>query len=241
VADFQHTRRRKQQAKTYTNDQRSDMSTRAQRRRQEKVQSSSPRKNPGGTIAAIVAAVAMVAIIAYAIVQRNAQVRGVAVAPQAQASMPPPVKVGTHAPGFTVQAKGGTISSASFAGKPYLIEIFATWCPHCQRMTTVLRDIRRKFPPSRLGMVSVTGSPYAAGSTVDQVLPEDQADVDTFDAMYGVSWPSAFDKDMTVAKTWGLAGFPGIFIVDAHGKIRSEYSGEVDEKTLVAAIKKAGA
>lgn len=217
------------------------MSTRAQRRRQEKVQMNSPQKLPGGTIAAIVAVVAMVAIIVYAVVQRNAQVSGVAVAPLAQASFPPPAKVGTQAPGFTVQAKGGTISSASFAGKPYLLEIFATWCPHCQRMTTVLRDIRRKFPPSRLGMVSVTGSPYAAGSTVDQTLPEDQADVDTFDAMYAVSWPSAFDKDMTVAKNWGLAGFPGIFVVNPRGTIVYANSGEIDEKKLVQAIKKAGA
>ena len=216
------------------------MSTRAERRRGERNQRKTP-KNIGGTIAAIVAALALVGIIAYAVVQRNAQVSGAAVSPESIPSLPPPVKVGTVAPAFSVPVRGGVISSATFAGKPYLLEIFATWCPHCQRMTTVLRDLERRFPSSRLGMISVTGSPIGSQSTPDHLIPEDQADVDAFDSQYNVTWPSAFDKDLTVAKSWGFTGFPGIFIVDKNGVIVWEHSGEIDEKTLIAALKKAGA
>lgn len=194
----------------------------------------------GGTIAAIVLVIAMVGIIAYAIVQRNAQVSGAAVSPNALPSVPPPLKVGTKAPGFSVQTPQGLLTSDSYAGQPYMLEIFATWCPHCQRMTTVLRDIRKRFPLNKLGMVSVTGSMDASTSTPDNLVPETQADVDYFDQQYKVTWPAAFDKDLTVAKTWGFAGFPGIYIVDAKGIIRYEHSGEVDEKTLVAEIQKAG-
>jgi cytochrome c biogenesis protein CcmG/thiol:disulfide interchange protein DsbE len=188
-----------------------------------------------------VAVVAMVAIVAYAVVQRNALVSGAAVSPNAFPSLPPPVKVGAVAPAFSVVAKGGVMSADSFAGKPYMLEIFATWCPHCQRMTSVLRDLRAKFPPDRFGMLSVTGSPIGAASTADHMVPEDQADVDAFDAQYKVTWPSLYDQDMNVAKAWGLSGYPGIFIVNARGVIVFERSGEIDEKTLVGAIKKAGA
>ena len=69
------------------------------------------------------------------------------------------------APAFSVTTKGGVISSETLAGKPYMLEIFATWCPHCQRMTAVLRNIQKKFPPERLDIVSVTGSPVSAAST----------------------------------------------------------------------------
>jgi thiol-disulfide isomerase/thioredoxin len=148
---------------------------------------------------------------------------------------------GTVSDHIPVAAKGGTISSASRAGKPYMLEIFATWCPHCQRMTTVLRDIRKKFPPERFAIVSVSGSPIGSASTPDRTVPEDQADVDAFDAQYKVTWPSAFDKNLTVAKTWGFEGFPGVFIVDKRGIIVFQKSGEIDEKTLVAATKKPGA
>jgi len=217
------------------------MSTRAERRQKERQTNAPNNKMSGGTIAAIVMVIAMIGIIAYAVVQRNAQVSGAAVAPDATQSMPPPAKVGSLAPEFSVAARGGAITSQSLAGKPYLLEIFATWCPHCQRMTTVLRDVRKQFPPERFAMVSITGSPIGSQSTPDKIVPEDQADVDAFDAQYKVTWPSAFDKDMTVAKTWGFEGFPGIFIVDKRGIIVYQHSGEVDEKALVAAIKKAGA
>lgn len=193
----------------------------------------------GGTIATIAAVVAMIAIIAYAIVQHNAQVTGAAVSPVAFPSVPPPAKPGTHAPAFSVTAPGGVISSETLAGRPYLLELFATWCPHCQRMTTVLRDIRHQFPPSKLTMVSITGSPLGAASTPDQPVPEDQADVDSFDAQYKVTWPSVFDKDLGVAKAWGLQGFPEIYVVDKNGSILFEHSGDTDAKTLATAIRKA--
>ena len=191
----------------------------------------------GGTIAAIIAVVVMIGIIAYAVVQRNALVSGASVTPQAFPSgAPPPVKLGAQAPSFSVDTKGGTLSSASLAGRPYMLEIFATWCPHCQRMTAVLRDIRAKFPSSRFGMVSVTGSGVSMQSTADHLVAENQADVDAFDAQFKITWPVAFDQDLTVAKAWGLIGFPQIFIVDSRGVIRYVNSGEVDRKTLAAAI-----
>lgn len=195
----------------------------------------------GGTIAAIVVVVAMIAIIAYAVVQRNTQVSGAAVSPVVYPSMPPPSKIGTHAPAFSISAKGGVISSTTLAGTPYLLEIFATWCPHCQRMTKVLRELRTQFPPERLAMVSVTGSPVGAQSTADQSVPENQPDVDAFDAFYEISWPGVYDPDLTVAKTWGMDGFPTIYIVNARGTIVYTHSGEIDEKTLATAARKAGA
>ena len=194
----------------------------------------------GGTIATIVLVIAMIGIIAYAVVQRNSQVSGAAVSPNALPSIPPQLKVGTKAPGFSVTTKSGVLTQDSFAGHPYLLEIFATWCPHCQRMTSVLRDVRKRFPLDKLGMVSITGSPIGMASTPENMVPEDQADVDAFDQQFKVTWPSAYDKDLTTAKTWGFEGFPGIFIVDANGIIRFAKSGEIDEKTLDAAIQKAG-
>jgi thiol-disulfide isomerase/thioredoxin len=238
MPDLQRAGHDEEQSERDPDDQRDQMSTRAERRRQERRQATAPKGPSGGTIAAIVLVLAMVGIIAYAVVQRNAQVSGAAVSPNSFPSLPPPVKAGTVAPGFSIAAKGGTITSASFAGKPYMLEIFATWCPHCQRMTAVLRDIRRKFPPSKFGMVSVTGSPIGNSGTASNPMPEDQSDVDTFDAAYGVTWPSAFDKDLTVAKTWGLQGYPAIFIVDAGGIVRYVHSGEIEEKTLVSEIQK---
>jgi len=192
-------------------------------------------------VAAVVGVLALAAIIVYALWGAKHLVPGAAVAPEPTSSLPPMAAAGSAAPHWSVQGPLGPISSSSLAGSPYLLEIFATWCPHCQRMTAVLRDIRAKLPASRLAMVSVTGSPYAANATPENLVPENQQDVDAFDAQYHVSWPTIFDRDMTVARAFGMSGFPTVYIVDKKGTIAFADSGEIPEGRLLAAIRKAGA
>jgi len=190
-------------------------------------------------IAGAIGVLLVVIIIIYAVLHGNRAVPGSAVATGAP-DLPPQLTAGTRAPAFQLPSKIGAFSSSSLAGTPYLLEIFATWCPHCQRMTKVLRAIRAQVPESRLAMVSVTGSPYAANSTPDSLVPENQADVDTFESTYGVTWPSLLDTDLVVAKKFGLNGFPTIFVVDKHGTIVYASSGEVSQSVLMNAIRRAG-
>ena len=184
------------------------------------------------------AAVAVIGIGIYAFVQYRT-VQGAAVL--TEPSLPPMTVAGHKAKPFSLSTRQGTISDATFAGTPYLLEIFATWCPHCQHETTVLKKIRARYPEAQLHMLSVTGSPLAANATPDNMVAENQDDVDAFDAAYGVTWPVAFDKDLAVAHSWGLRGFPTIYIVDRRGNIVYSRSGEIPLNDLEAAIKKAGA
>jgi thiol-disulfide isomerase/thioredoxin len=193
------------------------------------------------TIVPIIGGVLVVIVIAvYALTQQH-KLPSAAVESNALPSVPHPVKVGARAPAFSVQTPLGAISNDTFAGKPYMLELFATWCPHCQRMTSVLRTLRAKIPESRFGMVSVTGSPYANGSTQGNPIAESQADVDAFDKYFNVTWPSLFDPNLKTAAAWGLDGFPTIFIVDPSGKVVFARSGEMPLATLLAAAHKAGA
>jgi thiol-disulfide isomerase/thioredoxin len=188
----------------------------------------------------ILGVLVVIAIAAYAWTQSH-KLPSAAVESNALPSVPHPVKVGARAPAFSVQTPLGAISNDTFSGKPYMLELFATWCPHCQRMTAVLRSLRAKIPESRFGMVSVTGSPYAAGSTQGSPIAESQADVDAFDKYYDVTWPTVFDPDIKTAAAWGLDGFPTIFIVDPKGRIVFVRSGEMPLDMLLAAAHKAGA
>ncbi len=241
VANFQDARSEKDAADEKTHEEGNNMSARPKETSQGQNASTSPPRRPTrGLIAGIVALVAIAGIITYAILHANRAVPGSAVATDAP-QLPPQMQAGAQAPGFALPSKIGTFSSSELAGTPYLLEIFATWCPHCQRMTKVLRAIRASVPQSRLAMVSVTGSPYAANSTPDNLVSENQADVDVFESTFGVTWPTFYDPDLTVAKKWGLDGFPTIFIVNAKGTIVYATSGEVSKTELMNAIKRAGA
>jgi len=188
----------------------------------------------------VLGVLAIAAIVVYAVTQMR-RLPSAAVQPNAIPTAAPARSVGTHAPPFAVQTRSGQITSASLAGKPYLLELFATWCPHCQRMTAVLRNLREQIPESRMAIVSVSASPYAMNASMDNPVLSSQADVDTFDTLYGVTWPSAFDSELNVARTWGLSGFPQIYIVNGKGTIVYAHSGEVPARTLLSAAHKAGA
>lgn len=216
------------------------MSTRDDRPGQDQTSPAPARRPIGAWVSGIIAVLAVAGIIAYALLHANRAVPGAAVATGAP-QLPPPLHAGARAPAFELPSKIGTFSSSQLAGTPYLLEIFATWCPHCQRMTKVLLAVRARVPESRLAMISVTGSPYAANSTPDNLIPENQADVDAFESTFNITWPSFFDPNLAVAKAWGLDGFPTIYVVNPKGRIVYASSGEVSESELLAAIKKAGA
>jgi thiol-disulfide isomerase/thioredoxin len=188
----------------------------------------------------VIAVVAVVAIAIYAIWYYPHVSSSAAQNPNALPSIPPPAATGAKAIPFEVDTPLGPFTSVSLAGKPYLLEIFATWCPHCQRETKVLRALRAKIPASKLAMVSVSGSPFGQGSTVGTNIQESQADVDAFDKQYGVTWPAFYDANLTVARLWGMAGFPMIYIVDKNSIIRYAGAGDQDLATLMKGIKKAG-
>jgi thiol-disulfide isomerase/thioredoxin len=216
------------------------MSTRAERRRNTR-QGQDPSGPSTGRIAGIViAAVAVVGIAIYAIFFYGHVSSSAAISPNALPSIPPPTAVGAKEIPFEVDTPIGPFTSASLEGKPYLLEIFATWCPHCQRETKVLRAVRAKFPQSKLFMISVTGSPFGQSSTIGSNVQESQADVDAFDKQYGVSWPAYCDANLTVARLWGMVGFPMIYIVDKNGIVRYAGSGDEDLATLTKGLKKAG-
>ena len=216
-----------------------------ERQNVKKPQTAAPKRAATGpswrTIASLAAGVLVVIAIAVYAWSQMHKLPSAAVAPNAVPSVPPMRKVGTPAPVFDVQTPLGPINNATFAGKPYMLELFATWCPHCQRMTAVLKSLRATIPEARFGMVSITGSPYAAGSTEGNPIPENQDDVNQFDKYFGITWPSVFDPDLKTATTWGLDGFPTIYIVNAKGTIVFAGSGEMPESRLLSEARKAGA
>ena len=240
MADLQTAGDDEERAKRDADEEGHDMSARSKNAGQrQQADDPVPQRNNLTLIAGVIGALLVVIIIIYAVLHGNRAVPGSAVATGAP-DLPPPLAAGARAPAFELGSSIGSFSSTSFAGTPYLLEIFATWCPHCQRMTKVLRAIRAQVPESKLAMVSVTGSPYAANSTPDNLIPENQADVDAFESAYGVTWPSLLDTNLIVAKKFGLNGFPTIFIVDKHGTIVYASSGEVSQSVLMDAIRRAG-
>jgi peroxiredoxin len=171
---------------------------------------------------------ALIAIIAVGVASNIPKVASVA-------NVSAQLTVGESAPTFTLPTTDGVFDLSQADGEPVLLEIFATWCPHCQRETATLNEIYDTYK-GKVHVVAVSGSPYASdGST-----PQSQADVVNFIQKYSVRYPVAYDPTLGVANKYLQGGFPTIVVIGKDRKIVKFRDGEIPltdlKKDLDAAL-----
>ncbi|HEY9086249.1 MAG TPA: TlpA disulfide reductase family protein [Candidatus Tyrphobacter sp.] len=184
------------------------------------------------TLAVVVSALLILAIVVVAVV------RAFHPSPQLQnASFSPTIgtaQFGGTAPEFRIPTTAG-LFDLDQQRRPVLLEVFASWCPHCQRETTVMNRLYQDFK-SRVAFIAVPGSATA----MDGASPESEADLFNFMQRFRVAYPVAvFDPQLTVANEYIQGGFPTIAIIGSDKKVVYLNSGEIPYATLAEALKKA--
>lgn len=180
----------------------------------------------------IISAIALLALVAGGILYvklHPAQLQNASSAP-----VNAPLEIGAKAPPFTLPTTAGAFD-LSTATKPVLIEIFATWCPHCQRETAVMNRLYAAYG-KRVMFLAIPGSDTA----MDGASPASQFDVLNFTIKFGVKYPiGVYDPNLVIAKAYLKGGYPTIAIVDRNKNIAYINSGEIPYQELAAAIDKA--
>ena len=134
-------------------------------------------------------------------------------------AIPSPL-LGKPTPAFSLPVLGDParrIGNADLLGRPYLLNVWGSWCPTCRfehpHMTALARS----------GKVRVVGYNY-------KDAPEDaQAWLRQFGNPYEVV---VTDEDGRAALDWGIYGAPETFLVDARGIVRWKLVGPVDEAVV---------
>jgi cytochrome c biogenesis protein CcmG/thiol:disulfide interchange protein DsbE len=182
-----------------------------------------PRFSRQTILYATIAVIIVGAIVAVAFASRVPQ-SATAVNKKAQ------LTVGQTAPAFNVSTTNGPFDLSSVQ-TPVVLEVFATWCPHCQHEVPVMNFLQKTYG-GKVAIVAVTGSPYG----IDGSSPENQADVLNFVQKLGVTYPVAYDADLKVANDYLQGGYPTIVIIDKSKKIRYLNDGEITPADLSKAI-----
>ncbi|MGA8574515.1 MAG: TlpA disulfide reductase family protein [Candidatus Cybelea sp.] len=141
-------------------------------------------------------------------------------------------QIGQPAPNFEVATTAG-LFDLSRTTKPVFLEVFATWCPHCQRETTVIDRLYRAYR-RRVDFVGVSGSQYAMDSTT----AASQLDLLDWVRRFHVEYPVAYDPLLNVANLYLQGGFPTIAIISRDKKVTYLNSGELSYQELAGAIAK---
>ena len=122
--------------------------------------------------------------------------------------------VGREAPAWSLTSLDGeTLSSEDLAGRPYIVNFWASWCiPACVDEHPVLADAHER---------------YGDDVTIVGVLYNDQpADAQGFLDRYGdAGYSHLVDPDGRLAIEFGVTGPPETFFVDAGGIVRDKQFG----------------
>ena len=133
---------------------------------------------------------------------------------------------GKTAPQFEVATTAGYFD-LSKTRKPVFLEVFATWCPHCQRETAIIDRLYAKYR-NRVDFVAVSGSDTA----MDGTSASSELDVLTWIRQFNVKYPVAYDPLLNVANLYMQGGFPTIAIIGTNKKIRYLDDGEITYSEL---------
>jgi thiol-disulfide isomerase/thioredoxin len=194
--------------------------------------SRSSRQSARSTLSHKIALWATIGIVAIGILVAIAVSNRVVPQSASEAIPYSPLAAGDPAPAFSAETTQGPFA-LSGAGRPVFLEVFATWCPHCQRETAVLNGLYEKYK-DRLDFVAVTGSPYGS----DRTSPESQADVLAFARYFNVRYPVAFDASLDVAKSYLKGGYPTIVVIGTDKRVKFIGSGELSESVLESHIRR---
>lgn len=142
-------------------------------------------------------------------------------------------QVGQPAPDFAVSTTDGLFDLTT-TDKPVFLEVFATWCPHCQRETAVIDRLYQKYK-SRVDFVGVSGSDTA----IDGTTASSQADVLAWTQRFNVQYPVAYDASLNVANSYLQGAFPTLVIIGKDKNVAYVNTGEVSYNDLSRALEKA--
>jgi len=175
----------------------------------------------------LLALIALGAILYYFIGPRHGAVQNASVSPIVGKA-----QLGAPAPQFEVASTAG-LFDLSKADKPVFLEVFATWCPHCQHEVAIVNRLYQKYRTS-VEFLGVSGSDTA----MDGTSTASELDVLNWVRRFKVQYPVAYDPLLNVANLYLQGGFPTVAIIGKDKKIDYLDSGEIAYQDLVGAIEK---
>ena len=132
---------------------------------------------------------------------------------------------GGTAPAFTLTSTDGVrVSLADFAGKPVVINFWATYCPPCKAEMPLLE---KNVGQSRARLLLINEG-------------EGRDAARSFLAGLGISESALLDPNLRVGHAYGMSALPMTVFVRADGTIDRRHIGQIDERVLAAELSNLG-
>lgn len=143
----------------------------------------------------------------------------------------PSMIVGHAVPAFDLEVLGaaGTVSSKALAGKPYVVNFWASWCVSCREEHPVLIELGER---AGSGGFAVVGVNYR---------DDREAALGYLDRHGRFPYASGVDGRGRLGIDFGVYGMPETFFVDAQGVVRARHVGPLTNEAIATNLALIGA
>jgi cytochrome c biogenesis protein CcmG/thiol:disulfide interchange protein DsbE len=140
------------------------------------------------------------------------------------ATQVPTVLLGKPAPQFNLRTVDGqTVSNGVLAGKPYVVNFWASWCGPCRKEHGALRAFWERYRDDGVQLLGV-------------IFQDSPSNARAFQQELGGDWPLVEDPKGRTAVDFGLRAPPETFVVNSRGIIAAKYIGALKPGQLEEAI-----
>lgn len=137
---------------------------------------------------------------------------------------PPSPWIGRPAPplaGPTLHDPTQRFDSASLRGRPWMLNVWASWCAPCIEEHPLFVDLQRRTGAlivglnhadernAAIGWLKLRGNPFAA---------------------------TLHDDDGALAAAWGVQGLPQTFVIDGAGIVRAHHVGRLSARAMAGTM-----
>lgn len=116
---------------------------------------------------------------------------------------------------------GRTLPASALAGKPLIVEVWASWCPFCAMQNPRLQKLyeRTRGTPLQVLTISIDKDPREASAYLKQ---------------RGYTFPATMDSPALQSAFGKRKGLPELYVIDARGRVVQKEVGEMLEEDMAA-------
>ena len=127
-----------------------------------------------------------------------------------------PLQRGDPVPAYgAATLAGDSLALDALAGRPVLLNIWATWCPPCREEMPALQTLHDRYSEQGLAVIAVS-------------LDASGADAATFAEELGLTMRMLHDPASRVTRAFRTTGVPETFLIGTDGRIVRRWIGAFD-------------
>ena len=113
----------------------------------------------------------------------------------------------------------GTVALSELAGRPTVLNFWASWCVPCQQEAPVLERAWRRWRGAGVAFLGLN-------------MQDVTDDAREFMRRFANTYLNVRDKSNGVARTWGVTGLPETFFITRRGAVVGHVIGVISERQL---------